>query len=110
MGDGSANELLSESTAGTITIEHTYQAAGVYRVLVEATDKNGNEAFLQLVGQATGAIQSNTKGTNNSVIVETKIIWWPIGVLFVMIFVSFWIGRRYQLRDLQKRLAKSRES
>jgi hypothetical protein len=109
-GDGSSNELLSVSTAGTVTIKHTYQTAGVYKVLVEATDKNGNEAFLQLVGQATGAIQSNSKGSGANIIIETKIIWWPLLILLVLIIVSFWVGRRYELRDLQKRLSQSRRS
>ena len=95
------------ASAGSVTISHTYQVAGIYKVIIKATDKNGSEAFLQLVGQATGAIQSNTKGGSGTV-VETRVLWWPMFALLVLIFVSFWVGRRYQLRVLQKQLEKSR--
>jgi len=106
-GDGSASSLQSVASAGSVTISHTYQVAGVYKVIIKATDKNGSEAFLQLVGQATGAVQSNTKGGNGTV-VETRVLWWPMFALLVLIFVGFWVGRRYQLRVLQKQLEKSR--
>jgi PKD domain-containing protein len=107
-GDGSADELLSSNTAGTVTIKHTYQSAGIYRVIVEATDKNGNQAFLQLVGQATGAIQSNSKVNASGIIIITKILWWPMIALVVLIFISFWVGRRYQLKALQDKLNRTR--
>src|SRR5579884_2609064 len=65
-GDGSAPDLISEASAGTVDISHTYKQAGIYTVVIKATDKNGGEAFLQVVGQATGAIQSNSKGKGSS--------------------------------------------
>jgi hypothetical protein len=108
-GDGSGNDLQSVSGAGSVTISHTYKTAGVYKVVVKATDKNGAEAFLQLVGQATGAIQSNSGKSSSGIIIEYRIIWWPIFALLVLIFVSFWVGRRYQLRALQKQLEQSRD-
>ncbi len=108
-GDGSAASLQSVTTAGAVTISHTYAAAGVYKVIVKATDKNGNEAFLQLVGQATGAIQSNSKGSSSSV-VETKVLWWPALAMLPLVLLSFWIGRRHELRTLQKQLEKSRSA
>jgi len=45
-----------------VTISHTYDSAGSYVVILKATDKAGQTAFLQLVGQANGAVtQSSTK-------------------------------------------------
>jgi hypothetical protein len=94
-GDGSSSELLSQSSVGTINIHHTYSNAGIYNVIVKATDKNGEEAFLQLVGQATGAIQSNNKSSNSSnQIIQKKVIWWPALVLIPLTITAFWLGRK----------------
>ena len=60
-GDGSSSDLYSVQTSGSVTIKHSYRTAGVYAVVVKVTDVNGDTAFLQLVGQATGAI-TNTAG------------------------------------------------
>ena len=98
-GDGTPAELLSASTAGTITLKHTYKTAGVYRVVVKATDKNGAEAFLQLVGQATGAVQDNKTGNNT--VVQTKVIWWPLVAMVPLLLISFWLGGQHKLRSEQ---------
>jgi hypothetical protein len=105
-GDGSPADLFSESTAGTLNLKHIYRIAGVYRIIVKATDKNGSTAFLQLVGQATGAVQSNTKGSDN-VIVEKQVAWWPLLAMLPLIFLAFWIGQRHQLSSIRKKLDQS---
>lgn len=119
-GDGSPAELLSESFDGTFTIDHIYKSAGVYNVTVKATDSDGNEAFLQLVGVADGAIQSGTTtsgsgksssggtsgGTSGSA--QTQILWWPAIAMVPLIGITFWIGRRHELFSLRRQLEKNR--
>jgi hypothetical protein len=100
-GDGSSPDLLSVTLAGSVNLKHTYRVAGVYKVIIKATDKNGNAAFLQLVGQATGAIQKN-KTTGNNVIIEKTMPWWPTLAMIPLIFVAFWLGGRYEHRRLYK--------
>ncbi len=107
-GDGSPTDLLSEANSGTINIKHTYKTAGIYKVVVKATDKNGAAAFLQLVAQATGATQNNSKGSNNS-LVRTNVLWWPALVMMPLLFAAFWVGRRHELISLRRQLEKSRE-
>jgi len=61
-GDGKPATLYSEQFGGVVTISHTYDSAGSYVVILKATDKAGQTAFLQLVGQANGAVtQSSTR-------------------------------------------------
>ncbi|HEX4774686.1 MAG TPA: hypothetical protein VH234_04165 [Candidatus Saccharimonadales bacterium] len=108
-GDGTSPDLSSQPSSGTITIKHTYKVAGVYRVIVKATDKNGEEAFLQLVGQATGAIQSNTTAKGSTELVKTTVIWWPCLLMLPLILAAFWTGRRHELYSLRKSLEKARE-
>ncbi len=103
-GDGSSQDLISATSTGTIILKHTYKAAGVYKVIVKATDKNGGTAFLQLVGQATGAIQSNTKAGNT--VVEKQVIWWPALAMLPLIFAAFWIGRRNERDKLRKKFGR----
>jgi hypothetical protein len=108
-GDGTATDLISQPTQGTITLSHTYKTAGIYKVIVKATDKNGGEAFLQLVGVATGATQSNSKGGSSSAVIETKVLWWPAVAMLPLVFAAFWVGRRHELYTLRKQLEKSRD-
>ncbi len=109
-GDGTSTDLFSKDTAGTFDIKHTYKTAGIYIVIVKATDTNGGTAFLQLVGQSTGATQ-NTSGKNGdqNAIIKKEILWWPALAMLPLIFAAFWVGRRSELYSLRKQLEKSRD-
>lgn len=109
-GDGSTTDLFSLDAAGTFNIKHTYKKAGIYNVIVKATDKNGGTAFLQLVGQATGATQnvSGKNGDANSII-EKQVLWWPALAMLPLIGAAFWTGRRSELYSLRKQLEKTRD-
>ncbi|MGH7241416.1 MAG: PKD domain-containing protein [Candidatus Saccharimonadales bacterium] len=116
-GDGTAPTLQSESFAGNITIKHVYKSAGVYQVIVKATDANGTVAFLQLVGVANGKVTQSTgagsstsggssaTGNGNN---KATVIWWPMLLLLPLIFSAFWLGRRHELFAIRKQLEKSR--
>lgn len=99
-GDGTAADLMSASVAGTVNLKHVYKTAGLYKVVVKATDKNGAEAFLQLVGQATGAVQNNKAGS--SILVRSQTPIWPFAILIPLLFVAFWLGGRHRLWALQR--------
>ncbi len=103
-GDGSPTDLISVENSGALTIRHTYKTAGTYRVIIKATDKNGGVAFLQLVAQATGAVQSNNSKNNSpNVKVVTKIEYWPALAMLPLIFAAFWLGSRYERRRIKTR-------
>lgn len=108
-GDGSPSDLISQSVAGIITVKHKYKAAGAYQIIIKATDKNGGTAFLNLVGIATGASQSNTKEKTNSV-VRTEVLWWPAVAMLPLIGAAFWTGQRHELYTLRKQLEKHRDN
>jgi hypothetical protein len=107
-GDGKTPDIISQQFPGTFNIEHIYDNAGVYNVVVRATDKDGNVAFLQLVGVANGPVsQNNGQAQNNDnagggqVI---KILWQPALISIPLIVSTFWLGKRYELHVLRKRL------
>lgn len=105
-GDGTSPDLISSPFTGTIDLSHIYKSAGVYKVTVKATDKNGLSAFLQLVATANGAIVSNATGkdkdTTTKIIV--KVLWIPAVLCIPLILLSFWLGQRYELATLRKHL------
>jgi hypothetical protein len=107
-GDGKGNDLYSQQFAGNFNIHHVYQNAGIYVVVIKATDKNGLSAFLQLVGQANGAVtQSTDKASSqsgNTATVIIKVLWLPAAVCLPLILLSFWLGRRYELSALRRHL------
>ncbi|HSX47486.1 MAG TPA: hypothetical protein VLF63_01805 [Patescibacteria group bacterium] len=100
-GDGTSPDLISTNSPGTIIIKHKYRIAGVYKITIKATDKNNESAFLQLVGQATGAIQSN-KANGGNIIIQKQILWWPILAMIPLLGVSFWAGVSYKTDSIQK--------
>lgn len=108
-GDGSPTDLISLTAAGTINLKHIYKTAGLYKVIVKATDKNGGTAFLQLVAQATGAGQNVSKGGSANSLVKVQVLWWPALAMLPLIFAAFWIGRRHELYSLRKQLEKNRD-
>jgi hypothetical protein len=104
--DGSAPQLKSLNFAGDFSVDHVYNAAGIYKVTVRVTDKNGTTAFLQLVAVANGASQGGAASGKNTSSVITKVIvlWWPILLVLPLLFTSFWLGRRHQLYVLRREL------
>jgi hypothetical protein len=108
-GDGSPSTLISQPDTGTINLSHVYRTAGIFTVIVKATDKNGGQAFLQLVAVSTGATQSNNKNINNNSVIITKVLWWPALAMMPLIFAAFWVGRRYELYTIRRELEKDRE-
>jgi hypothetical protein len=105
-GDNKAADLISQQFTGTIDVKHIYDTAGVYRVIVKATDKNGLTAYLQLVAVANGAVTSNstTGGDSGKQTVITHVMWLPAAISIGLTVVSFWLGRRYELATLRKHL------
>ncbi len=107
-GDGSPNQLISEANQGSVVLTHTYQNAGTYTITIQATDKNGESAFLQVVGQANGAATQSS--TNSSPLQSiTKTIWWPAVVMIPLLVISFWLGQRHELFSLRRRVEHSNE-
>lgn len=108
-GDGSPSELFSQATPGTITIKHTYKTPGIFRVIIKATDKNNSTAFLQLIGQATGAGVNNSGKDASNAVVQKEVLWWPALAMFPLIVLAFFVGRRQELFVIRKQLEQSRD-
>ena len=105
-GDGSPTTLKSTSFAGTFTLSHIYKSSGTYNIIFKATDHNSTEAYLQVVAVISGNTSGQQGGTsgNPTTVVRTKVLWQPAAVMLVFVFISFWLGRRYELSSLRKRI------
>lgn len=115
-GDGSATDLMSVPFAGPFNIAHIYKSSGVYRVVVRATDSNGQEAFLQLVGVGNGKVTQGNQGgsssnnsSNSGGTTQTVIVWWPVLLMFPFILTTFWLGKKYELKALRRRIERQTE-
>ena len=124
-GDGKEEDLFTEPFPGTIDLSHVYDAPGVYNIVVRAVDTNGVAAFLQLVGVANGPLsQENDAGTGQAsdgsgiigggvnggagtfTTTQTRVIWWPATVIVPFVVSTFWLGKRYMLFILKKRIER----
>lgn len=113
-GDGTTPDIISQQFPGTFNIKHIYTTTGVYNIIIRATDANGDLAFLQVVGVANGPLSQdngNNNGSNDgqgNTVTKTKFefktIWLPLLLTIPLIITSFWLGKRYELHVLRKRL------
>lgn len=110
-GDGGAAELKSQAAAGTVGLSHVYKNAGVYHIIVKVTDATGTYAFLQLVGVANGKVAAeNTTAATTKTVVVNKVLWIPLIVTMIMLFPTYWLGRKSQLYSLNRKMQKSFEN
>jgi len=119
-GDNTSPDLLSKPFPGNLDISHIYDAAGVYNIIVKVSDNSGAAAFLQIVGIANGPLsQVNAEGAplsgqqdeGGSAFISTgtgrtTIVWWPATITFPFIVSTFWLGKRYMLRVMKKRIER----
>lgn len=108
-GDGKSLDLKSLQFAGNFNMEHVYDNVGVYTIIVKAIDADGVTAYLQLVGVGSGDAGQGNQNNNNIQTVltpRTRIIWEPAAVVLPLLVTSFWLGRRYELRLLRKRIER----
>jgi hypothetical protein len=109
-GDGSGNDLKSVAFTGVVNVSHVYNQAGVYTIVVKATDANNTSAYLQLVGVAngpiSGAVGSSSSKTSGSS--KTVIVWQPMLIALPIILIAFWLGRRHELYVIRRTIESSR--
>lgn len=109
-GDGKAPDLKSQQFPGTLDISHIYDSPGVYNIIIKATDKNGTSAFLQLVGIANGALSQEAaaakKESETAPPTKTRIIWQPAAISIPLIISTFWLGKRYELQTLRRKIER----
>ena len=111
-GDGTTSDLSSQPFPGAFTAKHVYKTAGVYNIIVKVVDKDGVAAFLQLVGIGNGPLgQTNVNNSNTPASqpvggVRTKIVWQPAVVVFPFAVSTFWLGKKYELHMLRKKISR----
>lgn len=108
-GDGKTPDLISQQFPGTFNIQHTYDSAGIYNIIIKATDKDGGVAFLQLVGVANGALSQTNAGSaedKDTATPEPRILWQPAAIMIPLIFSTFWLGKKYELKVIRKKIER----
>ncbi len=105
-GDGTKQDLISQQFPGVFNITHKYEKSGTYIVIVRVSDKNGEVAFLQLIGVANGPVGQDGKKDNlpTATVTKTRILWLPSLIAIPLIAASFWLGRKHELQTIHKRL------
>lgn len=107
-GDGTQSDIISREFPGTFDISHVYESAGTYNVLIRAIDKNGELAFLQLVGVGNGELADlHGAGTTISS-TKTQVLWWPAAIAILLIIIAFWLGRKHEILTLRRKFERAK--
>lgn len=108
-GDGST-DVKSLDLAGNFSVDHVYEQPGTYKVIVKAADNLGDTAFLQLVAVSNGLLEGRLdEGATDRVVTNYIFVLWPLYVMVVFIVSTFWLGRRYEVRRIRKRIEKNEQ-
>ena len=110
-GDDSEADLSSQAFPGSFDIKHIYKSAGIYNTIVKVVDRDGIGAFLQIVGVGNGPLSQTNIGSSDPGSqpvsgVRTKIVWQPASVIIPFIFSTFWLGKKYELHMLRKKITR----
>jgi hypothetical protein len=110
-GDDKEPDLFTVPFAGTIDLSHVYDEPGVFNIIVKVVDTNGTTAFLQLVGIGNGPLSQTTDTTNDEegiglTSTRTRVVWWPAAVIVPFAVSTFWLGKRYMLKVMKKRIER----
>jgi hypothetical protein len=107
-GDLSPADVYSQTAVGQFTIKHTYQQAGLFKVLIKAVDQNGVSAFLQLSGVANGqVVQSSVAGASTTKTPSVSSVTWQVFAFsFSAIIVTFWLGRGFGTKTVKSKLQR----
>jgi hypothetical protein len=107
-GDGSELELMSLGFPGPFDIKHIYKSPGVYNIIIKATDRNDASAYLQLVAIVNGPLSQEQQGgeDKDKSGKQTVILWQPAAIMLPLLFTTFWLGRKYELKYLKKKVER----
>jgi hypothetical protein len=107
-GDGKVTDVISQEFPGNFTASHIYDSAGLYNIIIRAVDKNGDIAFLQLIGVGNGELtQASGEGTGAPEIREiVRVLWWPAAFAIPLTIISYWLGKKSALAHLRKQLGQ----
>ena len=107
-GDGKT-EKLQRSASGQFKVNHIYdksaQDSGNYTVIIEAKDKLGQHALLQLVAVVPSVGTSSVGSTSGGANWFTSEVALQAVITTTLIVLSFWIGERYELRLIKHQAA-----
>lgn len=110
-GDSTESDLSSQPFPGSFDIKHVYKSAGVFNIIVKVVDRDGVAAFLQIVGIGNGplsqtGLSGDAPGSQPVGGVRTKIVWQPAVVIIPFILSTFWLGKKYELHMLRKKISR----
>lgn len=91
-GDGTS-DILSRSKPGEFTIRHTYTQAGIYPVVIKASDGTDQTAFLQLTAIVNGEMAAEPNEQESLCPPRgLKCIIWSLPILLILAPLAYWLG------------------
>lgn len=97
-GDGT-NRVEPRNDALKFNALHTYNRAGTYQIIIQATDSQGRVAFLTVAAIVNGQPAVATAGTTKATASKLLLLW-PILAAAIAAVISFWLGERREKRIL----------
>lgn len=90
----------------SLNFKHTYLKAGEYRIFIRITDARGRVAAMQLVAIVRDMSVAQTVDTRP--LDGNLSIAWPILIVTLMFYLSFWLGEKHEIGYLRGHPAQER--
>ncbi len=89
-------QVVSLASSGTIQLIHKYSQRGRYPISISITDSLGQTSYLRLINLITPEPLAAAQPADH--ISGSLSIAWPLYLLGIIIFLSFWLGERFVTR------------
>jgi hypothetical protein len=100
-GDAS-NSVIPRNNNITFRAPHTYKKPGTYEIIIQGSDSQGREAYLQVAVIVNGQPAATPATTTEKTKLNTLLILWPLFAIAITATISFWLGERREKRVLAK--------
>jgi hypothetical protein len=102
-GDGERT-LLARADSGQFLTSHSYPHGGIYNIVINLKDKNGESFYLQLAALVNGTavpVASTTKPASPGIVGGNRFLW-PAYLIITGFILAFWLGERFEVYWLKR--------
>jgi hypothetical protein len=94
------NKVIPRGDNTVFNASHVYQKAGTFKITLQASDSDGQVAFLTVAAIINGQPAAAAANTSGAKPASKLFVLWPLYAIIATMVVSFWMGEKREKRIL----------